>query len=128
MYPTLSHIIKKLNGFRIPLPVQTFGLVAGISGRINKKSRYIQPKEYATTIPLLALVFGIIGVERFLIGQVHVDTEIDFFGLQSKQAKLISIPIVITGIILLYTGYPKQKNHVTRYSKSFRIAHEDKNR
>jgi len=49
------------------------------------------------------------GVERFAIGQIRVDAECEIFGIMIKQAEIISVVLIITGLFLIVkTGSVKK--------------------
>ncbi len=49
------------------------------------------------------------GVERFAIEQIRVDAEYEIFGIMIKQAEIISVVLIITGLFLIVkTGSVKK--------------------
>ena len=58
---------------------------------------------------IFAIYLILNGLERFFIEKIRVNTQYEIFGFHPTQAELISTFLVITGIVLLFVCYRKQK-------------------
>ena len=58
---------------------------------------------------IFAIYLILNGLERFFIEKIRVNTQYEIFGFHPTQAELISTFLVITGIVLLFVCYHKQK-------------------